>query len=107
MCSPLLFCALLCPAVLCDAGPSLLCCAVPCCAVHCARTKHAPGLAASIRFGQPPEGRIVAETPEEKALSEYVFLSKTIPWWVSVGGYAIFLIIGTAVIPQLYPQAKW
>ena len=27
--------------------------------------------------------------------------------WVGVGGYIIFLIIGTATIPQLYPPAKW
>ncbi|DBB04564.1 TPA: hypothetical protein ACH3X1_012644 [Trebouxia sp. C0004] len=57
--------------------------------------------------GRPPQGRIVTETEDERHLSEYVFLSNSIPWWVSVGGYLCFVAIGTGTIPQLYPPAKW
>ena len=58
-------------------------------------------------IGRPPQGRIVTETEDERRLSEYVFLSNSIPWWVAVGGYLCFLALGTGVIPQLYPPAKW
>lgn len=58
-------------------------------------------------IGRPPQGRVVAETEDERRLSEYVFLSNSIPWWVAVGGYLCFVAIGTGTIPQLYPPAKW
>ena len=58
-------------------------------------------------IGRPPQGRIVTETEDERRLSEYVFLSNSIPWWVAVGGYLCFVAIGTGTIPQLYPPAKW
>ncbi|KAL0033062.1 hypothetical protein WJX79_000741 [Trebouxia sp. C0005] len=58
-------------------------------------------------IGRPPQGRVVTETEDERRLSEYVFLSNSIPWWVAVGGYLCFVAIGTGTIPQLYPPAKW
>ena len=47
------------------------------------------------------------ETEEERMLSEYVFVHKGFsPYW-GTAGYIVFIVIGSAVIPQIYPPAKW
>ena len=58
-------------------------------------------------IGRPPKGNIAKETEDERRLSEYVFMSNSIPWWAAIGGYLVFVAIGTGTIPQLYPPAKW
>ncbi len=34
-------------------------------------------------------------------------MSETIPWWVSLGGYLLLVVLGAVVIPFCYPPVKW
>ena len=40
-------------------------------------------------------------------LPSQVFLGDVFPWWFSVAGYMGLMVLGTIVIPLLYPAMKW
>ena len=58
-------------------------------------------------IGRVIQSSIVPETVEEKALSEHVFIKQAPPIWWATAGYLFFLVLGTIVVPYIYPDAKW
>ena len=57
----------------------------------------AVGAADQAFVGRPPTGTVYAESDRERRLSEYVFLSRPVPWWYCVIGYCVFVIVGCVV----------
>ncbi|KAL6761387.1 putative metal-nicotianamine transporter YSL6-like protein [Haematococcus lacustris] len=55
----------------------------------------------------PPHAPGLAAAGQERRLRRHVFLSDTLPPLLGLAGYCGFGVLGTLVIPHLYPAVRW
>mmetsp|Transcript_1238 Transcript_1238/g.3007 ORF Transcript_1238/g.3007 Transcript_1238/m.3007 type:complete len:690 (-) Transcript_1238:366-2435(-) len=60
------------------------------------------------RRDRPLEAEYANEEEErEDRLRHRVFLTDSVPWWVSLVGYCVFLILGCSIMPVIFPSTHW
>mmetsp|Transcript_7641 Transcript_7641/g.13535 ORF Transcript_7641/g.13535 Transcript_7641/m.13535 type:complete len:696 (-) Transcript_7641:192-2279(-) len=47
------------------------------------------------------------EEEREARLRHRVFMTDSVPWWATLAGYIFFVILGTAVMPVIFPSTHW